>query len=107
MQDPRIQQLARQLVRYSTSTKRGENVLLDLFDVPDEIGIALIREVRAVGATPFANIHSAKISRELARGATEDQYGTISKLAMRISNQMHDSIFKELRPIAVLFVRQH
>ncbi len=83
MQDPRIQQLARQLVRYSTSTKKGERVLLDLFDVPDEIGIALIREIRAVGATPFVNIHSAKISREMAKGATEDQYGTISKLAMQ------------------------
>ena len=82
MQDPRLAELARQLVRYSTSTKRGENVLIELFDVPEEMGIALIREVRAVKATPFLNIHNAKISREMAKGATEDQYGTIAKHAM-------------------------
>ena len=82
MHDPRIDQLARQLVRYSTATKRGENVLIELFDVPETVGIALIREVRAVRATPFINIHNAKISREMARGATEDQYASIAKTAM-------------------------
>lgn len=82
MHDPRIDQLARQLVRYSTATKRGENVLVELFDVPEAVGIALIREVRAVRATPFINIHNAKISREMARGATEDQYASIAKTAM-------------------------
>jgi aminopeptidase len=83
MHDPRIDQLARQLVRYSTETKRGENVLIELFDVPEEMGIALIREVRAVKATPFINIHSAKIAREMGRGATEDQYAIIAKNAMQ------------------------
>ena len=82
MQDPRIAELARQLVRYSTETKAGENVLIELFDVPEEMGIALIREVRAVKATPFVNIHQSKISRELAMKATEEQYGLVSKNAM-------------------------
>jgi aminopeptidase len=82
MHDPRIDQLARQLIRYSTATKKGEKVLLDLFDVPEEVGIALIREVRAVGAIPFVNVHQAKLSREMARGATEDQYETVAKTAM-------------------------
>ena len=52
MHDPRIDELARQLVRYSTATKKGEKVLIELFDVPEEVGIALIREVRAAKATP-------------------------------------------------------
>lgn len=82
MEDPRISQLARQLVRYSTATKKGENVLVELFDVPEEVGVALIREIRAVKATPFVNIHQGRITREMARGATEDQYATISKNAM-------------------------
>jgi aminopeptidase len=82
MHDPRIDELARQLVRYSTATKKGENVLIDLFDVPEEVGIALIREVRAAKATPFVNLHNAKISRELARGATGEQYGVIAGTAM-------------------------
>ncbi|MEQ1840538.1 MAG: aminopeptidase, partial [Verrucomicrobiales bacterium] len=82
MHDPRIDQLARQLVRYSTQTQKGENVLIELFDVPEEVGIALVREVRAVKATPFINIQQAKISREMAMGATEEQYAILSKNAM-------------------------
>ncbi|HCL97929.1 MAG TPA: aminopeptidase, partial [Verrucomicrobiales bacterium] len=42
MQDPRIPQLARQLVHYSTAVKKGEKVMIHLVDVPDEIGVALI-----------------------------------------------------------------
>ena len=82
MHDPRIDQLARQLVRYSTSVKRGDKVLIDLYDVPEAIGIALIREIRAAKATPFVNLNQSRITREMARGATEEQYGIISKHAL-------------------------
>lgn len=88
MHDPRIDQLARQLVRYSTSVKSGENVLIELFDVPEEVGIALIREVRAVRATPFINLHNAKISREMGLGAREEQYQIISRQAMHQMKSM-------------------
>lgn len=79
MQDPRIAQLARQLVRYSTSIKRGEKVLLHLVDVPEELGICLIREVRAKKAIPVVKLESGKIGREMAIGATDDQYAVIAK----------------------------
>ena len=82
MEDPRIAQLARQLVRYSTATKKGENVLVELFDVPEEVGVAIIREIRAVKATPFVNIHQGRVTRELARGATEDHYAIVATKAM-------------------------
>ncbi|MEM9280291.1 MAG: aminopeptidase, partial [Verrucomicrobiota bacterium] len=88
MHDPRIDQLARQLVRYSTSTKRGENVLIELFDVPEAVGTSLIREVRAVRATPFINIHQSLISREMAKGATEDQYALLAKQSMHQMKSM-------------------
>lgn len=82
MHDPRIDQLARQLVRYSTRVKRGERVLVELFDAPEAIGIALIREIRAVGGTPFINVHQSRISREMALGATEEQYDILSSYLM-------------------------
>jgi len=82
MEDPRIAKLARQLVRYSTETKKGENVLVELFDVPEEVGVAIIREIRAVKATPFVNIHQGRVTREMALGATEDQYAIVAKNAM-------------------------
>ena len=79
MHDARIDALARQLVRYSTSLKKGEKVLLDLYDAPESIGIALIREVRAKGALPFLRIHQAGLTREMLRGADAGQYTVLAK----------------------------
>ena len=79
MKDPRIDQLARQLVRYSTNIKKGEKVMLHLIDVPDELGIALIREVRAKKAIPVMKLDNGRIAREMSVGATEDQYKLIAK----------------------------
>ena len=79
MHDTRIDALARQLVRYSTSLKKGEKVLIDLHDVPDSIGLALIREVRAKGAFPFIRIHQSRLSREMIKGAEDSQYEILAK----------------------------
>lgn len=79
MHDARIEQLAKQLVRYSTSLKKGEKVLIELHDSPEEIGIALLREARSVGAIPLLRIHSSRLSREMAMGATDEQYQLISQ----------------------------
>ena len=76
MHDPRIDQLARLLVRHSTKLAKGERVLIDLFDTPAEMGTCLIRAVRAAGAIPFVQVNQAGISRELAVGATAEQLET-------------------------------
>jgi aminopeptidase len=73
MQDPRLDKLAQVLIGYSTEVKRNEKVLIDAFDVPDEMTIALVRAVRKRGATPFVQLHHAAVSRELARQANERQ----------------------------------
>ncbi len=79
MHDARIDALARQLVRYSTSLKKGEKVLIDLYDVPDSIALALVREARAKGAVPFVKIHQGRITREMLKGAEEAQYQIMAK----------------------------
>jgi aminopeptidase len=79
MHDARIDSLARQLVRYSTALKKGEKVLIDLHDVPDSIGIALIREARAKGALPFIRVHQGRLTREMLKGAEDSQYQAIAK----------------------------
>jgi len=71
MTDPRYQKLARLLVKYSTGLKRGDRILLDMIDVPDDFTIELIRAVRAAGATPFAEVRHTRISRELLLGTNE------------------------------------
>ena len=73
MHDARFDKLAKLLVEYSTRLKRNENVLIEAFDVPDEMTIALVRVARKVGAIPFVQVQRARISREIALKATERQ----------------------------------
>lgn len=73
MKDPRYDQLAEVLVGHSTQLKAGERVLIDAFDVPDEIVIAIVRAVRSKKGIPYVQLHHSKINRELALGATEAQ----------------------------------
>ena len=76
MNDPRFEKLATVLTGFSTSLRRGERVLIDAFDVPEEMVIALVRAARERGALPYVQLNNAKITRELLRGAEEDQYCT-------------------------------
>src|SRR5437899_11936448 len=73
MRDPRYSKLAKLLVEYSTALKKGDNVLLDLIEVPDDFGIELIRAARAVGATPVIAVRHTRLTRELLRGTTQAQ----------------------------------
>jgi aminopeptidase len=68
MTDPRISKLAKLLVEYSTELKRGDRVLLDLIDVPDEIGIELIRAARKAGAIPVVEARHTRLGREMLLG---------------------------------------
>ena len=78
MHDPRFDRLAKLLVEYSTRLKRNETVLIESFDVPDEMTVALIRAARAAGALPFVQLQHARIGRELALNATERQLNLTS-----------------------------
>ena len=82
MQDPRYDQLAEVLTGYSTRLQSGEKVLIDTFDVPVEIVVALIRKARERGAIPLANLQSNVVNRELLREAEENQYQLIAEYEM-------------------------
>ena len=73
MHDPRFDRLAHGLVTFSTKLQKGEKVLIDAFDIPPEMTIALIRAARAAGAVPLVQTHQARVSREMAREAQEEQ----------------------------------
>ncbi|MCF3648782.1 aminopeptidase [Synoicihabitans lomoniglobus] len=72
--DPRYNDLAAGLTGFSTKLKRGERVLIDAFDVPDAVVIALVRAARARGAVPYVQIHRARITRELMLKAEVEHY---------------------------------
>jgi aminopeptidase len=88
MYDSRLDQLARVLIRHSTKLQKAEYVLIELFDAPDEIGIALIRASRAAGAVPFLQIHHAQVSREMALGADDGQLGATSAIELARMKKM-------------------
>ena len=89
MHDPRCDKLAAVLTKHSTKLRPGEKVLIDLFDVPDAIGVALIRAVRDCGAIPFIQNHHARLSRELALGAESDALDTSAAVELARMKKMH------------------
>ena len=86
--DPRITQLADGLIGFSTALKKGERVLIDAFDVPDAIVIALIRAARARGAHPLVQNHRARITRELSLGAEEAQFAPHAEVELARMQKM-------------------
>jgi len=88
MHDPRCDRLAAVLTQHSTKLQPGENVLIDLFDAPDEIGVALIRATRACGAVPFVQTHHARVSREVALGVEQDQLAISRSLELARMKKM-------------------
>jgi aminopeptidase len=80
--DPRLTQLAEGLTGFSTSLKKGERVLIDAYDVPDAMVIALVRAARERGAMPFVQLHRARVTRELTLGAEEAQYAALSEVEL-------------------------
>lgn len=66
MQDARFDKLASLLVDYSTALKRNEKVLIEAFDTPDAMTVALIRAARKARAIPFVQLQRARVTRELA-----------------------------------------
>ena len=79
MHDVRFDKLAKLLVEYSIRLKRNETVLVEAFDVPDEMTIALVRMIRRAGAIPFVQIHHARVNRALAFGASDRQLNLIAR----------------------------
>lgn len=76
MTDPRYTKLASLLVNYSCALKKGENVLIDVMDVPEEFTIELIRAARKAKATPLVDIRSSRVTREILRG-TDDTHAKL------------------------------
>jgi len=72
MHDPRYEKLAGVLVGHSTEVQKGENVLIEAIDIPDEMVIALIREVRKRGGNPVVTLKHNQIQRELIKEGTDD-----------------------------------
>lgn len=72
--EPNYTKLAGVLTGFSTNLQKGERVLIDAFDIPDAMVVALVRAARECGAIPFVNLQKARISRELVNDIEVDQF---------------------------------
>jgi len=88
MHDPRFDQLARVLVSHSLDLQPNERALIELFDVPYEMGICLVRAIREAGGIPFVQLHNGRLSRELLHDSTEPQYSILSEIELNRIKQM-------------------
>jgi aminopeptidase len=86
--DPRCNELAEVLTGFSTELKKGERVLIDAFDVPETMVIALIRAARERGAHPLVQLHRARVTRELLLGAEEAQYAPHAEIELARMKKM-------------------
>jgi aminopeptidase len=88
MHDARFDKLAEILTGYSTELKRNEKVLIEAFDTPDEMTIALVRAARKRGAIPFVQLQQGRVSRELALHATDPQLNLLIRHELARMKQM-------------------
>ena len=63
--NPNFAKLAAGLTGFSTNLQAGERVLIDVYDTPEAMTLALVRAARERGAIPFVNLNNARINREL------------------------------------------
>ncbi len=70
--DPRYTQLAEMLVSHSTDLQAGEHVLIEAFEIPPEMVVALVRAARARGANPHVAERTGRIMAALMHDASDE-----------------------------------
>ncbi|MDF2523674.1 MAG: putative aminopeptidase [Clostridiales bacterium] len=73
MNDPRIEQLAKNLINYSVELKPGEKILIENFGNEVPLTRALIREAYKAGGIPYISIKNNELTRVLLNECTEEQ----------------------------------
>lgn len=66
MQDLRIQKLAKNLLNYSVSLKKRENILIEILgEDAMPLGKELIKQAEEIGVNPVFNIINYQLLREM------------------------------------------
>ncbi|MFK7961062.1 MAG: aminopeptidase [Phycisphaerales bacterium] len=76
MHDPRHDTLAEVLARHSTGLQAGEHVLIEAFEIPSPMVVAMVRAARAAGAHPHVALRDGSVMRALLESADEAQIAT-------------------------------
>ena len=78
MKDPRIEQLANNLIHYSVKLQPGENLLIELDGLETPLAKELIKQAYRVGGNPYLIIHNHELLREIIKGCNEEQIAAMA-----------------------------
>ncbi len=79
--DPRIKELAKNLVNYSVKVKKGEKVYINhVGESTRQLAIALVKEVYAVGGMPFIHYTDTRLQREMLLNCNEEQLKLMAEI---------------------------
>lgn len=88
MIDERLKLLAKNLVNYSCSLKKGEKILIEAMDTDEEFLCELVKQVYKVGAYPFVKPLMSKLNRELLKGTSEEREKLRCNFDLPVMEQM-------------------
>jgi len=88
MKDPRIDQLAKNLINYSIRLQKGEKVLIENFGLQKELVKALVREAYAAGGYPFVSLKDNDVNRSLLLEAQQEQYDMMAQFEANVMSNM-------------------
>ena len=88
MINPQFEKLANLLITHSCSLKKGEKVLIEAFDIPQEMVIATIRAARKAGGLPFVTWKNNLILKELINGTSKEHMNLIGSVEKYRMEQM-------------------
>jgi len=88
MIDNRMKQLCGTLVNYSMRVQKGERVLIENFDCPEELSMQLVKAVYAAGGVPFCVSRSARVQRALLADATREQIEDMTRYDSAVMQDM-------------------
>ncbi len=78
MIDPRITKLADVLINYSCSVQKGEKILIEAIDVPNEFTSECIRLAKKAGGIPLVKLSSNQIMRSMLLNGSEEGWNLIA-----------------------------
>ncbi len=79
MADIRIKKLADTIINYSCRLKKGEKILIELFDCGEDIAEQLINKAYRAGGFPFVNMYSQTVKRAWLLNAKKEQIEQLTR----------------------------
>jgi len=88
MKDPRLTQLAKNLVNYSCKVQKGEKVLIENIGLEKDLVTELVKQVYEAGGIPLVTIKDREVDRSVLMNCTVEQMNLIAKYELERMNDM-------------------